>query len=141
MENIIKSTILEYDKSTFLIDLRRHKSGKLYLAIKQMVEGISDYNILKINYSLLSDLIYVLMDYNNEVLKEPVNNTKLYFSQEKQKEIVSRYLKGVPIEDLSMQFDCKQLIIEQILRNKQIAIVNNKLPTQTRKRWFRRKKY
>ena len=38
MEDILKSTILEYDKSTFRLDLCRHKSGAQYVEIKQDIE-------------------------------------------------------------------------------------------------------
>ena len=53
---------------------------------------------------------------------------KGYFTIEKKKEVITRYLKGIEIEDLALQFDCSKNIIEQILTNADIEIVSNKLP-------------
>jgi hypothetical protein len=81
----------------------------------------------------------MLTSYQKEIKQTTLYNGKFYFSEEKQKEIVARYLKGVTIEDLSMQFDCSIQIIEQILFNKEIEIVNNKPPRQTKKFGYKRK--
>ena len=64
---------------------------------------------------------------------------KNYFSQEKKKEIIARYFKGVEIEDLALQFDCSINIIEQIITNAGLEIVSNKLPKRTKWRKQRRK--
>jgi len=52
---------------------------------------------------------------------------------------IRRYLKGsVRIKDLAIQFDTTEEIIEQVLRNKGIAIINEEAPKK--KKMFRYKR-
>lgn len=138
MQEILKSTLLEYEKSTFLIDLIKHHSGVNYIKVRQTIDGINDSQELKINVSIATDLISVLQNYQNEIPKQVSKPRKSYFSNDKQQEIVKRYFKGLTIEVLSLQFNCSIQIIEQILMNKQIPIVDNKLPKKFR--YFKYKK-
>lgn len=140
MEEILKSKLLEYDKSTFLIDLIKHKSGAKYVSIQQTIEGDPQKQKIKINPTVLADLIKLLETYLFEIV--PYNNAldKTFFSDDKQQELIERYLKGVSIEDLMLQFDCSKQIIEQILLNKEIEIVDNKLPEHLKGRTRNRKK-
>lgn len=62
-----------------------------------------------------------------------VDSTKAKISKEildKSALISSRYLKGISIKDLAMQFDCNESLIEMILENKDIEIVSNKLSSK-----------
>lgn len=142
MDEKLKTTLLEYDKSTFLIDLIKHESGALYIAIHQTIQlpdNKYEKQKIKINPSVLSDIIEVLSMYKENLPKE-INNTKSYFSSEQTQEIINRYLKGkVEIKDLAIQFDISEQIIEQILINNQIEIVSNKIQISKNK-YFRRNK-
>ena len=141
MEDILSSKILEYEKSTFLIDLVKHKSGTVYVNIKQNIEGSFTQSEIKINPSILSDLVVVLSNLKDEINSDVRIDTDSFFSPEKQKSVIERYFKGVPIQDLTIQFDCSKQIIEQILMNNKIEIMDNTLPkNNNRKRFFRRKK-
>ncbi|MEX8546114.1 MAG: hypothetical protein V5804_00815 [Mucilaginibacter sp.] len=133
MQEILKSTLLEYEKSTFLIDLIKHNSGVNYIKVRQTIEGNNDSQELKINLSVVTDLISVLQNYQNRIPEQfskpkTLKPKKPYFSEDKQQVIVNRYFKGLTIETLALQFDCTIQIIEPILMNKQIPIVDNKLP-------------
>jgi len=140
MDEKLKTTLLEYDKSTFLIDLVKHDSGVLYVAIQQTIQlpkNKYEEHEIKINPSVLADIIEVLSTYKKALPKDKASN-KSYFSPEQTKEIIKRYLKGsVEIKHLAIQFDCTEQIIEQILNNNGIAIVTNKIPV---KKYFRRRK-
>ena len=140
MEEVQRTTLLEYHKSTFLIDLINHGDEVSYVRIQQNIEGVNAQQELKINPSVLTDLIFVLQDYENEISKtNPISN-KSYFSPEKQKAVVERYLKGIQFKDLTLQFDCSEKIIEQILRNKGLEVVDN-YPPKTKERFrYKRKK-
>lgn len=127
MEQILKTTMLEYEKSTFLIDLVKHKSGADYINIRQTITDKQQTQELKVNLSVAVDLIYILQKYMEDVSQSGYTS-KSYFSEEKQKQIIDRYYKGISLSDLAIQFDCKQEIIEQILFNKGIEIVDNKMP-------------
>ena len=143
MQEILKSTLLEYEKSTFLIDLIRHDSGANYIKVRQTIEGNNDSQELKINLSVATDLISVLQNYQipeQSSKSKTLKPNKSYFSKDKQQIIVNRYFKGLSIETLALQFECTIQIIEQILMNKQIPIVDNKLPKSYKYFKYRKRK-
>ncbi len=73
---------------------------------------------------------------NCQKLKKKPKN---YLSPERYSEIVKRYLKGnIRIKDLAIQFDTTEEIIEQVLRNKGIAIINEEAPKKKKVFRFRR---
>jgi len=133
MEEVLKSTLLEYDKSTFLIDIIKHQSGETYINFQQTIDGIDTKQELKINPSVLSDIISILQIYQKQIDNTYSIKSKFYFAEDKQRSVVERYLKGIPIDDLALQFDCNNQIIEQILFNKEIKIVDQKLPKRVKK--------
>ncbi|MBB3186625.1 hypothetical protein [Microbacter margulisiae] len=144
MEEILKTTLLEFEKSTYLIDLVKHNSGKQYIRILQTIqdEEINNKRVIKINPSLLSDLLKVLTTYQDLIPgnKEKQQNEQTTsdtatthvrartLTESDKTAIQNRYLKGVSITDLTIQFDCKAELIEQVLNNCNIAIIDNKPP-------------
>jgi hypothetical protein len=44
MEEILKTTLLEFEKSAFIIDLVMHDSGKQYIRIVQTIQDEITYN-------------------------------------------------------------------------------------------------
>jgi len=143
MKTILETTQLEFDKSDYLIDLIEHDNGQLYVEIVQTIlNSNKKAESIKINSSVLSDIIKVLQNYQ---AKFP-ENSKLeikHLTEVDQKKIQERYLKGVPIKDLAMQFDQTSELIEMILRNKGIEIDGNRFskPKVWRKtnKWRERK--
>ena len=128
MKTILETTQLEFDKSDFLIDLVEHENGQLYVEIVQTILNTNKKpETIKINPSVLSDIIKVLQNYQAKLPKESKLEIK-HITEIDQEKIQQNYLKGVSIKDLAMQFDQKPELIEMILRNKGIEIVENKLP-------------
>ena len=119
MEEKLQTTLLEYDKSTFLLDLVKHSNGILYVSVLQTIhldKDKSEIHKIKINPTILPDIIEVLNQYKEKL---PINKITVrnYFSTERIQEIIKRYLKGgVKIKHLALQFDCSEEIIEQILQ-------------------------
>jgi len=138
MKEILETTQLEFDKSAFLIDLVKHDSGSLYI---EVVQTISDDNkgtqSIKINPSILTDIVKVLQNYQAKIPTKTNQRTK-YLTESDQQKIQERYLKGVSLKDLALQFDQSEDLIEMVLRNKGIQIVTNELPRF--KRWRRQKR-
>ena len=140
MDEKLQTTLLEYDKSTFLLDLIKHSNGKLYVAIQQTIHLDKDnYEIhkIKINPTILQDIIVVLTQYKEKL---PIDNipSKNYFSTEKVRKITKRFLNsGVEIKHLAMQFDCPEAIIEQILHNQNIEIESSRI---FKKKFYNRKR-
>jgi hypothetical protein len=154
MKEILQTTLLEYEKSTFLIDLIKHDNQKLYIQVVQTMQHKDEpatQHVLKINPSVLKDIVNVLDNYshliqnpktipvskNNPVKK---SNFKKFLTEKDKTELQKRYLKGVSIRDLTIQFDCNAELIQQVLRNKGIAIVDNEIPKFYFKKNFWRKK-
>lgn len=156
MEEILKTTLLEFEKSVFIIDLIKHDSGKQYIRILQTIqdEETNNKRAIKINPSLLSELLKVLNAYqelipDNKEKQQPKQTTQdtettkfraRAFTESDKTEIQNRYLKGVSIADLTIQFDCKAELIEQVLRNNNIVIVDNNPPKSFHYKKFRRKR-
>ncbi|HSJ67966.1 MAG TPA: hypothetical protein VK921_09840 [Anditalea sp.] len=137
MKEILDTTHLTFNKSSFIIRLVKHSSGSVYIEIKQEIID-ENYNsqVIKINPFNLTDIIKVLQNYHaNLPLKYREKITHIIDSDEQK--IQDRYLKGISIKDLAMQFDQSEKLIEQILINSGIQIVSNKLP---KKRWWKRRK-
>ena len=141
MDEILKTTQLEYDKSTFLIDLILHRSGKKYISLQQIIQLENNQNHiqrLRINPVVLTDIIGALNNYKNELSSNPVP-VKINISAKGEKELIRRYLIGVDIDDLAVQFNCSEKSIKQILFYNNIKIVSNEIP-KVKRWWWRRKK-
>lgn len=128
MKETLKTTQLEFDKSSFFIDLIELNTGKMYIEITQTINADNkDVQIIKINPTILSDILDVLQKYQSDISNR--NNTrKLVLTEKEQNKIQDRYLKGVSINELALQFEETEENIEMILRNKGIEIESNELP-------------
>jgi predicted RND superfamily exporter protein len=144
MKTILETTQLEFDKSDFLIDLVEHENGQLYIEIVQTILNTNKKaESIKINPSVLSDIIKVLQNYQAKLPKESKLEIK-HITEIDQEKIQSSYLKGVTIKDLAMRFEQTSELIEMVLRNKGIEIVENTLPKpkfwRNNKNWKKRKR-
>lgn len=155
MEEILKTTLLEFEKSAFIIDLVKHDNGKQFIRILQTIhdEETNNKRAIKINPSLLSDLLKVLNSYQelipggNEKVQTKQTTSEFTTTQVRARTLTEsaktaiqhRYLKGVSIADLTIQFDCKTELIEQVLLNSNIAIVDNNHHKSLYYKKFRRK--
>jgi len=138
MKEILETTQLEFEKSSFLIDLVKHESGKLYIEIVQTIHPDQETSqTIKINPSILTDLLKVLQNYQAKIPSKEIFSKK-HITDTTQQKIQEWYFKGVPIKDLALQFDQTEELIEMILRNKGIQIVSNQQPKQ--KSWRSRKR-
>jgi 3-deoxy-D-arabino-heptulosonate 7-phosphate (DAHP) synthase len=137
MKTILETTQLEFEKSDFLIDLVQHDNGSLYVEITQIItDSKKERNSIKINPTVLTDIIKVLQNYQAKI---PTKSTLIinHITDSDQQKIQERYLRGVSINDLAMQFDQTAELIEMILRNKGIEVLAYELPKS--KFWRRRK--
>lgn len=137
MKNVIETKLLEFEKSNFLIELAESTNGVKYVEIIQTINEDNKTHRLMINPSVLSDLIKVLQNYYSLIEKDS-KTKKMHINEFDQIEIQKRYLKGVSLKDLSLQFDQTEELIEMILRNKGIEIVSdNGLRFNTAKKYKR----
>src|SRR5258706_3339709 len=102
MKEILKTTLLEYDKSSFLIDIIKHNSSNLYISITQTIHQDDNslfQSELKINPSILDDIMEVLAAYEKLIPKEQFNK-KNYLSKVRKNSISRSYLNGTPWKNL-----------------------------------------
>ncbi len=132
MKNLLKTVHLEFEKSTFLMDLveeNQHKYVRVSQTILDEENGLK--RELKINPSVLRSLILGLESLESELPeggnqpKPPKKKPVKSLNPNQQSEIVRRYLKNVKAEDIAMQFDCSQELVEQILRNHNVVVISN----------------
>ncbi len=141
MDETLESRMLEFEKSSFIIDLMKSTSRKVYISIEQVVRLPGDKpatSKINLNASVIDDIIEVLQNYSSIIEDKKSLANKRYFSKEKKEQIEKRYLKGVSSKDLALQFACSEGIIEQILRNRGIELVSNEVP-KFYKFWRRKK--
>jgi hypothetical protein len=128
MKEILETTLLEFDKSCFLIDLVKHRSGKLYVELLQTINTRNTRKqTIRINPSVFSDIIQVFQKYH-AIIAVTKTYSCSHLTDLDQKKIQSNYLKGVSSKDLAMIFDQSEILIESVLRNKGIQIVPNVIP-------------
>lgn len=126
MQEILKSTLLDFEKSFFYINFIKHSSGEKYISIEQTFANDYKKQKVTVRFSDLQQLITVLENYKSENFDPDPFDVSKYFSKEKLQSIVSIYFKGLSIKDIALQFDCSAEIIEKVLTYKEIEITDDK---------------
>ena len=138
MRKIIETKQLEFEKSSFLIDLVKHDNEALYIEVVQRIHNQSTTcQTIKINPTILMDIVSVLLDMYENILH---NQTKSFlpFTEKDKQSIQTKYLKGIPIKDLAIHYDISPKLIEMILRNRGIVIMSD-LKSDKNTPWKKRK--
>jgi hypothetical protein len=142
MENVETAKLIESAKSRFLVSLVKEESGNRYVSIRQTVLSNKIISVININPDLLSKLIVALqtMEVKLNLVPLPLKQSKI--KPEQKKELVKRYLRGVNIKDLSMQFDMNEEDIVLELYRKGYPIIPNqsKQEEETKYRYRFRKR-
>ena len=142
MEEILKSTIHNDNKSSYKLELRRTLGGKLYIVIEQKVySGLYEATeIIKFRPSSLESIIQVLTDIQNEIPKY-VTVKKSRLNSSNKQELIRRYLNtGLEIETLAVQFDSSVDEIKELFIKEGIAITSNKIPKEKSRRFWQKRR-
>ncbi len=140
ISTVVETTQLESVKSSFLIDIVRHKNGMKYVEIVQTIH--QDHSLkssVKINPIMLTDLIKTLQNYKDKIEKAH-KDSKKYLSEEVKIDIQNRYFKGVAIKDLGVRFGLSVQMIETVLRNRGVEIVPLEPPRWRKWKYKKRRK-
>ena len=142
MEEILRSTVHNDNKSSYKLELKRSSSKTLYVVIEQKVySGMYEQkDLIKFRTSSLASIIQVLTDIQNEIPKYiTVKKSKL--NPVNRQELIRRYLnKGLEIETLAVQFGSSVDEIKRILISEGVVITSNKIPVEKPRKFWRRKK-
>ena len=125
---LIDSKIIESKKSTFFVEILENSSGNKYVTIEQIVRIDNDnqHSVkIRINPIVLDKIIEALMEMEVVLTNQKKEKS---FSKKIQKEIVRRYLIGVEIDELAMQFRCDANAIRNVLIMNNVEITNQRVP-------------
>lgn len=123
MDKLIKSKRIEGEKSSHFVQLLRYSSGELYVQLEQTIFGQPDKHTVKINPAQLIDIIDTLSIYAEELSFLMDNFNRDIIKKEEQQKIISTFLKGITIKDLSLQFRYKEDAIRDLLIKNDIEII------------------
>lgn len=146
MSTTLQVKTIDADTSGYSISVVE-QGDKKYVKLSQKIytKSFDNYFEININPTVLHNIISVLQEYQKEHFKA-LKPRKRRTALERQKEIISRYLKGIPLEEIAQQFDCKRSELERILLNNNIELVDDKTnsykkpPKPKWRKWRKRKK-
>jgi len=143
MQEILKTEIINTEKSRYNLELIKAANGISYVSITQSV--FVNYldtieSRVRIRPSDLDEIIQILISYQSEIKKNYPR--KKVLTDFRKKELINRYLnKCLEIETLAVQFDCSVTEIKQLLIENSIAVTSNAIANdKPAKRFWRRKR-
>lgn len=122
MKKIIQTSLVESNRSTFVIDLVKHNDKFLYVEISQTIATDKDIpRSLKIHSNLLPKLLSVLQHYEAKMRHSRGKASGL--TELDYERFQTYYFKGVSIKEMSALFNQPEELIEDSLRDRGIKIV------------------
>ena len=143
MPDILRTSIIQSKRSSFIIELVKHEIGSRYVEVKQIIhanDSTGKVQTIKITPLVLSDIIKELTIFQKQIATEELDGKKHKLSTERQAELIRRYLIGVEISALCTQFNCSKPTVVEILQEACIEIVSNRIPSIYFKRFSNKKK-
>ena len=138
---VLKTKLLSFEKSAFLIDLKETSGGKKYLEITQTIHDDENerQSTIKVNPKILNTLVATLLEFNGE--EEKAAAIPKYGYGKDLEKLRTAYLKGSTLESLQLQFPGYSVEeMEGMLRADGISIANQLYTPPKMKRKFRRRK-
>lgn len=135
---LLHSIIIEYEKSTFFVEMLEHTNGQEYVTIEQIIHFDNEDHhskTIRINPVALDNIILALIEMGTKL---SARKREKMFSKKVQQEIVRRYLKGVDINDLILQFGGDKEAISKALLMNDVEIVSPEVPKYSPNRWKKR---
>ena len=138
MDELVRSKKLQFEKSNLFVQIYKQETGIEYIKIIQNIGNNLKSSIL-INPNNLNGLIETLIDFKEEIALNQKIEDKYFIKEEDKQNIISTFLKGITIKDLSLQFRYKEEAIRELLVKNDIEIIEGiKISPNT---WKIRKKY
>jgi hypothetical protein len=126
MPEILKSTMLNFEKSFFYINFEQSSSDGTFITVEQTMANNYSKQKIKIDLGALKQIISTLQLYEHELNDPNSDICKNYLLKDKQQLVIQRHLKGISVPDLALQFDCTSQTIEAILSTHKIEFENEK---------------
>lgn len=141
MSEILKSTLLDFEKSFFYVNFMISSSGDKFITVEQTFAANYKKQKIKIKATDLSQMIATLQMYEKEMSDPDSNICKNYLPKEKQQLVIKRYFIGIPVHDLALQFDCPVQTIIAILKSNDIQIEDQKALKRKQRIEMSKRKY
>lgn len=136
---ILKEIDLTLSKSSFILSLNQSEKGNLFVEIEQKNSTFETTQKLKLNKEAALAVIEILNDFRNEIIMDFELENQVPFNLHD--EIKNRYLnKGLNIMTIANQYNTIETEIERILRQYDIAIVDNAMKLTSNSRFWRKKR-
>jgi len=139
MREILDSKFIEGTKSTFNLELVKEYNQRAYVEIRQTVIRNDEVASLLINPALLPEFIRALQMLHSNLPNHAATKGR-YMSEEDKVKLEKRYLKGIELSDLVLQFRQPEEHLRTILINRGITVLKNQKPPKKKYFWRRRKK-
>ena len=123
MDKLIKSQRIEGEKSSHLVQLYLHSSGEHYVQLQQTIYGQEEKHTVNINPAQLLAIKETLEIYAVELSFLTDSISRNIIKSEDQQTIISTFLKGITIKDLSLQFRYNENAIRDFLIKNDIVII------------------
>ncbi|ELY2018289.1 hypothetical protein SL053_002208 [Flavobacterium psychrophilum] len=138
MDELVRSNKLQFEKSNLFIQIYKQETGIEYIKIIQNIGNDTKSSIL-INPNNLDGIIDTLINFKEEIALNQKIEDKYFIKEEDKQNIISTFLKGITIKDLSLQFRYKEEAIRELLVKNDIEIIEGiKISPNT---WKFRKKH
>ena len=122
MDELVRSKKLQFEKSNLFIQIYKQENGIEYIKIIQNIGNDIKSSVL-INPNNLNEIINTLINFKEEISLNQNIDDKFIIKEEDKQIIISTFLKGITIKDLSLQFRYKEDAIKEIenILDKKIA--------------------
>ena len=141
MDELVRSKKLQFEKSNYFIQIYKQETGIEYIKIIQNIGNNVKSSIL-INPNNLDGIIDTLINFREEIAANQKIDDNYFIKKEDQQTIITTFLKGITIKDLSLQFRYKEETIRDLLVKNEIEIIEGINPKsnfyEKRKFWKRK---
>jgi hypothetical protein len=122
MDELVRSKKLQFEKSNLFIQIYKQDTGIEYIKIIQNIGNDTKSSIL-INPNNLEGIIDTLIKFKEEIALNQKIEDKYFIKEEDRQNIISTFLKGITIKDLSLQFRYNEEEIRDLLIKNDIEII------------------
>ena len=122
MDELVRSKKLQFEKSNLFIQIYKQENGIEYIKIIQNIGNDIKSSVL-INPNNLNEIINTLINFKEEISLNQNIDDKFIIKEEDKQIIISTFLKGITIKDLSLQFRYKEDAIKELLVKNDIEII------------------
>jgi hypothetical protein len=122
MDELVRTKKIQFEKSTLFMQIYKKASGIEYIKIIQNIGDDSKSSIL-INPNNLDAIIDTLIHFKEEIAVNQKIEDNYFIKEEDKQNIITTFLKGITIKDLSLLFRYKEDSIRDLLIKNDIEII------------------